>query len=44
MTDKSVNSSQQSEDRFQTLLNNANAARVISQAIEGTIGHVAWTS
>jgi len=38
MTDKSVNSSQQSEDRFQTLLNNANAARVISQAIEGTIG------
>ena len=38
MTDKSVTGNQQSEDRFQTLLNNANAARVISQAVEGTIG------
>lgn len=38
MTDKPVNANQQGEDRFQTLLNNANAARVISQAVEGTIG------
>jgi len=38
MADQSVKGSQHSEDRFQTLLNNANAARVISQAVEGTIG------
>lgn len=28
----------QKEDKFETLLNNANAARVISQAVEGTLG------
>lgn len=30
--------SQKTEDKFETLLNNANAARVISQAVEGTLG------
>lgn len=29
---------QKTEDRFETLLNNANAARVISQTVEGTLG------
>lgn len=29
---------QKTEDKFETLLNNANAARVISQAVEGTLG------
>ncbi|HOB11728.1 MAG TPA: TCP-1/cpn60 chaperonin family protein [Syntrophomonadaceae bacterium] len=38
MADKPVKANQQGEDRFQTLLNNANAARVISQAVEGTLG------
>lgn len=38
MADKPARANQQGEDRFQTLLNNANAARVISQAVEGTLG------
>ncbi|MGE5544273.1 MAG: TCP-1/cpn60 chaperonin family protein [Bacillota bacterium] len=36
MTDKV--SPQEMEDRFKTLVNNTTAARVISQAVEGTIG------
>jgi len=38
MSDNYLSSSQKADDKFQTLLNNANAARVISQAVEGTIG------
>ncbi len=37
MSDKTVLNSE-SDDKFQTLLSNAAAARVISQAVEGTIG------
>lgn len=38
MTDRPGVSSQQTEDKFEAMLNNANAARVIAQAVEGTIG------
>jgi len=38
MSDNYHSNSQKTDDRFQTLLNNANAARTISQAVEGTIG------
>ena len=37
MPDKSY-SENKTDDKFQTLLNNANAARVISQVVESTIG------
>jgi chaperonin GroEL (HSP60 family) len=37
MPDKSYSESK-TDDKFQTLLNNANAARVISQVVESTIG------
>lgn len=37
MSDNLANN-QKTEDRFETLLNNANAARVISSAVEGTLG------
>lgn len=38
MTDRPVSGNQQTEDKLQALLNNAHAARVISQTVEGTIG------
>lgn len=38
MKDRTAGSGQEVEEKFKTLLNNANAARVISQAVEGTIG------
>lgn len=39
MTEKPVGSGGQDiDERFRALLNNANAARVVSQAVEGTIG------
>lgn len=38
MADNYISGNQHSEDRFQTLLNNAHASRVIAQAVEGTIG------
>ena len=37
MTDK-VSPGQETDDRFKALVNNTTAARVISQAVEGTIG------
>lgn len=37
MSDNFTNN-QKTEDKFETLLNNANAARVISSAVEGTLG------
>jgi chaperonin GroEL (HSP60 family) len=42
MTDRPGASSQQTEDKFEAMLNNANAARVIAQAVEGTIGPKGW--
>lgn len=38
MGDNLLSSNQQVDDKFQTLLNNASAARAISQVVEGTIG------
>lgn len=38
MSDQPINGNQPVEDKFQTLLNNAQAAQVISRAVEGTIG------
>ncbi|MEN6348523.1 MAG: TCP-1/cpn60 chaperonin family protein [Syntrophomonas sp.] len=38
MADNSLSSSKTVDDKFQALLSNAGAARVISQAVEGTIG------
>ncbi|NLT19561.1 MAG: chaperonin [Syntrophomonadaceae bacterium] len=38
MSDQVTTGNQSSENKFQTLLNNANAARIISQSVEGTIG------
>lgn len=38
MPDKLLNGGQEKDDKFQTLLNNTNVARVISATVEGTIG------
>ncbi|MBO8159156.1 TCP-1/cpn60 chaperonin family protein [Thermosyntropha sp.] len=38
MGENFLSSNQQVDDKFQTLLNNANAARAISRVVEGTIG------
>ncbi|HZK43844.1 MAG TPA: TCP-1/cpn60 chaperonin family protein [Syntrophomonadaceae bacterium] len=38
MSENLLANSQTTDDKFETLLNNANAARVISQAVEGTLG------
>ncbi len=38
MTENGLTAGQTGDERFQALLSNANAARVISQAVEGTIG------
>ncbi|SHG85361.1 Chaperonin GroEL (HSP60 family) [Thermosyntropha lipolytica DSM 11003] len=38
MSDNLLSSHQQVDDKFQTLLHNASAARAISQIVEGTIG------
>ncbi|WP_369397239.1 TCP-1/cpn60 chaperonin family protein [Syntrophomonas palmitatica] len=38
MADSLFSHKQEKDDRFQTLLNNAHAATVISQIVEGTIG------
>jgi chaperonin GroEL (HSP60 family) len=33
----------EADEKFQALLSNANAARVVSQVVEGTIGPKGWT-
>ncbi len=38
MSDQLFTNNQKTDDKFETLLNNANAARVVSQTIEGTLG------
>lgn len=38
MADNYLSSNQDVDDRFQTLMNNVNAARAVSQVVEGTIG------
>ena len=37
MSDQVTTVNQSGENKFQTLLNNANTARIISQSVEGTI-------